>query len=890
MSKLLKLLILSLIVLLVVVACGGGAEAPAEAPAEPAQEEAAAPETEAPAEEAPAEEPAAEEEAAAPEAMGDVVFFSTQFSPVEEQEKFRAILNEGGYDFTASEEGPLIDLVLAGAESGAGEIDVVGALHGTFPPLAREDAMMNMIDVADDLSGDRTFAQAFLETGLLGSDDFLYYVPWMQATYIMAANVEALDYLPDGADINALTWEQFGEWCQNILDQTGEPRCGLPHAGLFHRFLEGYMWPSFTGGMVSNFQSTEAMEMMTWARDVLWPTVHPQSINYEFMQEPLLSGEVWVAFDHTARLLEAFNEQPDNFVAFPAPAGGAGRGFMPVVVGLGIPADAPNPEASADLIEYLTRPDVQGAVLRDLGFFPVVDGVDTSDLPAGIGIELGAVAAQANAPDALPALLPVGLGERGGEINQIYRNAFDRIVLNGEDIATVLGEEATNLQTLMDETGAPCWAPDPPSDGPCPVNPMGEAPAASGDMAAPAEMSSAIFFSTQFSPVEEQEKFRAILNQGGFDFTASEEGPLIDLILAGAESGAGEIDVVGALHGTFPPLAREDAMMNMIDVADDLSADRELAPAYLETGLLGSDDFLYYVPWMQATYIMAANVEALDYLPEGADINALTWEQFGEWCQNILDQTGEPRCGLPHAGLFHRFLEGYMWPSFTGGMVSNFKSAEAAAMLEWARDTLWPTIHPQSINYEFMQEPLLAGEVWVAFDHTARLLEAFNGEPDNFVAFPAPAGDFGRGFMPVVVGLGIPADAPDPEAGTAVIEYLTRPDVQGAVLNELGFFPVVSGVDTANLPVGIGIEAAAVEAQATSADALPALLPVGLGERGGEINQIFRNAFDRVVLNGEDIQTVLDEEAANLQTLMDETGAPCWAPDPPSDGPCQVNE
>jgi multiple sugar transport system substrate-binding protein len=143
--------------------------------------------------------------------------------------------------------------------------------------------------------------------------------------------------------------------------------------------------------------------------------------------------------------------------------------------------------------------------------------------------------------------------------------------------------------------------------------------------------------------------------------------------------------------------------------------------------------------------------------------------------------------------------------------------------------------------------------------------------------------------MPVVVGLGIPADAPDPDGGAALIEYLTRPAVQGMILNELGFFPVVDGVDTSSMPAGVAIEAAAVAAQATSSDALPALLPVGLGERGGEINQIFKNAFDRIVLNGEDIQTVLDEEAVNLQALMDETGAPCWAPDPASDGPCQIS-
>jgi multiple sugar transport system substrate-binding protein len=426
----------------------------------------AAPTEEAPPPEAPPEETEAPEEP--PEPTGEVIFFSTQFSPVEEQEKFRAILQEGGFDVTASDEGPLLDLVIAGAQTGQGEVDVVGALHGTYPPLAVEDSMMNMIDLAEDLMVDRDFAPAFLETGLLGTDDYLYYVPWMQATYILAASTEALDYLPDGADVNALSWEEFAEWCQNILDETGEPKCGLPHAGLFHRFLEGYMWPSWTGGMVTTFASDEAASMMEWANDdTLWPTIHPQSINYEFMQEPLLSGEVWVAFDHTARLIEAFNSDPEGFVAFPAPAGPAGRGFMPVVVGLGIPQDAADPDGAADLIEYLTRPEIQGRILNELGFFPVVSGVDFSDLPAGVAVEAGAV--QASAPDALPALLPVGLGERGGEINQIFRNVFDRVVLDGEDIVTVLSEEGANLQALMNETGAPCWAPDPPSDGPCQV-------------------------------------------------------------------------------------------------------------------------------------------------------------------------------------------------------------------------------------------------------------------------------------------------------------------------------------------------------------------------------------------------------------------------------------
>lgn len=402
---------------------------------------------------------------------GKVVFLSTQFNVVEEAEKFRAILAESGsdVDYVGSEEQPIFDTTRAEAGDEAGTVDVIGALHGTFPTLVQDDVLFDLTGLLESLEADVDIADAFVELGKMGTTDFQYYVPWMQATYIMAAHVDALEYLPEGAELNTLTWEQVAEWAMNMNEGTGENKLGLPVAGLWHRFWQGYAYPSFTGGMVTGFKSDAAVAMFEFFRDDLWPYVNQQSISYAFMQEPLLSGEVWVAFDHTARLIEAFNAEPDSFVAFPAPAGPAGRGFMPVVVGLGVPANAPNPDGAVALIQYLMTPETQGAVLRDLGFFPVVDGVDTSDLPPGIAIEAGAVNAQASAADALPALLPVGLGDQGGAFSEIYKAAANRILLDGEDIATVLEEEAANVQALLDDTGAPCWPPDAPSDGACQV-------------------------------------------------------------------------------------------------------------------------------------------------------------------------------------------------------------------------------------------------------------------------------------------------------------------------------------------------------------------------------------------------------------------------------------
>ncbi len=235
-----------------------------------------------------------------------------------------------------------------------------------------------------------------------------------------------------------------------------------------HRFLQGYLHPSFTGGVVRTFRSEDAKAMWAAFREI-WKSVNPRSTSYDFMQEPLLAGEVWVAFDHTPRLMNALTEKPDQFVAFPAPAGPKGRGFMPVVAGLAVPKGTPDREASARLIDYLTQPSTQVVTLREVGFYPVVSAAIPEDLPAGIRLAADAIAAQSGSADALPSLLPVGLGDKGGEFNKVYRDTFELVVIRGRDIDDSLARQAEKLAAIMQETGAPCWAPDAPSDGPCPV-------------------------------------------------------------------------------------------------------------------------------------------------------------------------------------------------------------------------------------------------------------------------------------------------------------------------------------------------------------------------------------------------------------------------------------
>ncbi len=423
--------------------------------------------------------------------------------------------------------------------------------------------------------------------------------------------------------------------------------------------------------------------------------------------------------------------------------------------------------------------------------------------------------------------------------------------------------------------------------------------AAAAPTAAPAAKTSAgaagtlVFLSSQFAPVEEAEKMRKVVLagfKGKIDFVPpSDPGSFSDRINAEEKSGKVSIGVAGGLHGDFAPFAKTGYFEDLTPLLTKLQ-DRKFPQTLVDLSKLGTQDQHFYIPWMQATYVMMANKKALPYLPQGASQDTLTYAQLKEWGANIQKATGQRRLGFPAGpnGLIARFFEGYLYPSYTKSSgVTEFKSADAAALWAYFKD-LWTEVNPQSTSFEFMQEALLSEQVWVAWDHTARLINAATQKTSDFVMFPAPAGPKGRGYMSVLGGLAILKGAPDRASDEQLITYLTEPQQQINTLKELAFFPVTGVEMPSDLPPGVKLEADAVQKQSNAADAIPELLPVGLGPKGGEFNKVYTDSFTRIVLKNEPVQQVLDDESKVLQGIIDATKAPCWAPDPVGSEPCKV--
>jgi multiple sugar transport system substrate-binding protein len=393
-----------------------------------------------------------------------ILFWSTQGTAVAEAQAIRdVVLKDYGkpVTFSPQDPGPYMTRIQAELKAGSGSITLVGGLHGDLASFP--DSLLDVKDAVDT----GLFPKGFINLAYLGTGNQKY-VPWMQATYLMVANKQALQYLPKGADINAITYDQLAAWGKAMKAATGQPKLGFPAGpkGLMHRFFQGYLLPSYTGAAITEFKSAEAEKMWASFKE-MWTSVTPASAGYGFMQEPLLTGEVWVAWDHIARLKDALDQKPNDFVVFPVPAGPKGRAHMPVIAGLGVLKTSNSVDEAKKLIAYMSKPATQVGMMKATGFFPVVNVELPADVAPSVKMLQPVANAQASAKDALPVLLPIGLGDAGGRYNKAFTDTFQRIVLNNQDIRMVLDQEGKNLQAIFDQKAAPCWAPDPVDAGPC---------------------------------------------------------------------------------------------------------------------------------------------------------------------------------------------------------------------------------------------------------------------------------------------------------------------------------------------------------------------------------------------------------------------------------------
>jgi len=315
--------------------------------------------------------------------------------------------------------------------------DVILAFNGRFPWYTDAGYVVSLDDAAE-LLADRTILTAFDATANV--DGTRYFVPISADVYLTIANNQALDYIPAGADIDLLTYDQYVEWAVAIAEGEGEGKVcitGIPQKMFIYQFgtsaLSYGLNPAGEGGPEFPDLNSEASaeSWANWAKIGAADGFVPTILSIDNCTDPLMREEAWLSVTHNARVGQVYASNETQFTVGPAPVGPSGVGTIAGAHGLGVVEGSANYDSALQLVEYLTRPEIQVKMNKGTGgFVPVVaeaieflgdDPVDEIIIKALIVLNLG-----------IPSYLPVADFQDWGAVKQLFDDVFVDMVLNGD--------------------------------------------------------------------------------------------------------------------------------------------------------------------------------------------------------------------------------------------------------------------------------------------------------------------------------------------------------------------------------------------------------------------------------------------------------------------------
>ncbi len=256
-------------------------------------------------------------------------------------------------------------------DSGEYVTDIAIVHSGEMPTFVTKGYVQDI--TADVAYSDRTIDKDNHFTSVTNVGDTRYFVPVSSDAYLTVANKKALAFLPEGANVDDLTWEQFAEWAYNIKNGANG-NIGVGTKTMFPS-QAGYNLIYIMGGMglaygadfvdVDSENMKQAYELMLqMAIDEVF--VNEQK-NYSTAVDKMKDETAWLSFQHMTQAGEILKYKPDNFVIAAPPKGDAGRGSIIGAWGLGVLDGAPNKATALKFIDYMTRKSVNYKYCTGLG-------------------------------------------------------------------------------------------------------------------------------------------------------------------------------------------------------------------------------------------------------------------------------------------------------------------------------------------------------------------------------------------------------------------------------------------------------------------------------------------------------------------------------------------
>ena len=384
-----------------------------------------------------------------------LVFTSRLFSPPAEQE---FLINEILKPFE-EEHGVTINFQILDDQKMLDRAEVQQSTdHVTTDIVAAHNSqMVNWVkaDYVEDLTSviagwtDRTFSETFNSDTTY--DGKQYFIPVGADVYLLLANNKVLPYLPDGADVNALTWEQYAQWAKNIAEGEGEGKVcitGIPMKSWIYMF--GGTELSYGAGFPEINTPGAVDAWQVWADIGAANGFVPSVLNIDSCVDPMMREEALLTVFHNARAGQVYASNETQYTLAPAPSGPSGIGSIAGVSGYAILKGAPNHDLAVEFLEYITRPEIQVKLSKGTGGFipPVEEAIEYLGDEAVDEVINKAVLVLNNG---VVSGVPASDYQDWGAVKQVFDDVFEQMILGGDGTVdqALLDDAATKLDALL---------------------------------------------------------------------------------------------------------------------------------------------------------------------------------------------------------------------------------------------------------------------------------------------------------------------------------------------------------------------------------------------------------------------------------------------------------
>ena len=249
------------------------------------------------------------------------------------------------------------------------ETDVVFVDTANMAPYVNGHWMMNIKSM---LHSGSTFTAMY--DGITNRGPERYFIPACFDIYVLAANIEALKYLPAGLSrqdvIDGITWEQYTEWAVNIARGEGIGKTMMPAKEEGSQLLYPMAGMGMAyGGSFPDFTSVGFKNALRIIAELAAENAfYPNQANYTAPTDPMRNGDVWLTFAHISPIGIAFDEARSQWVIGAAPTGFRGAGSTSGAWCWGVQKGTPHADLAAIWIDYVTTPHVNYQMCSRLSF------------------------------------------------------------------------------------------------------------------------------------------------------------------------------------------------------------------------------------------------------------------------------------------------------------------------------------------------------------------------------------------------------------------------------------------------------------------------------------------------------------------------------------------